>query len=99
MKKPAKLALPDVPRACRDAVVTEARARWKDGHDVPSERVIRLLRFLWMREAFPWMSRNRLHGGTLGAALRGGYVERNKDLLKTTLRGGSALQEDRRVRG
>lgn len=97
MKKRAKLALPDVPRALRDATVTEARARWKEAHDHPSDRMIRMMRYVWMRSGrIPWINRNRLHGGTLGACLRAGLMERDKDELKLTRRGDDALAEDGR---
>lgn len=97
MKTRAKLALPDVPRSLRDVTVTEGRARWKETHDQPTERMIRMIRYIWMRNGgLPWMNRNRLHGGTLGALLRAGYAERDRDVLKLTRRGGDALAEDRR---
>ena len=68
-----KLALP-VPGALRDVTVTEARARWKARHVNPSERMIRMLRYLWMRGDFRWEDRYKLHGGTLGALLRAGLA-------------------------
>lgn len=96
MKRPAKLALPDAGRWFRAVVVTEARARWKVTHDRPTEKMIRLMRFIWMRHPFSWSGRNKLHGGVLGALLRGGYVERDRDMLVVTRKGGDVLNNDRR---
>jgi hypothetical protein len=95
--KPNKLALPDVPRALRDVVVTETRAKWKTRHQEPNERQMRMIRFLWMRHPFYWADRQRLHGGTLGALLRAGLVERDRAVLKLTRRGGEVLEHDRRT--
>jgi hypothetical protein len=98
MRHPAKLAFPDAGRWFRVVVVTEQRARWKEIHDHPTEKMIRCMRFIWMRHPFSWKDRTKLHGGVLGALLRGGYVERDRDMLAVTRKGGDVLNNNDRRR-
>lgn len=67
------LAIPEVKKRDRDVVVTAGRARWKQNHAAPTERMIRMLRFIWMR-TLTYEDRHKLNALTLGALTRAGLV-------------------------
>jgi hypothetical protein len=61
--------------ALKGLVVSAGRARWKERHDEPKERTIRLLRFIWMRKGtLLFDDRHKFHSYVLGALLRQGLV-------------------------
>ncbi len=74
VRAPDKLAIELRDPKYRPCVVTARRAKWKETQ-APSERVISMLRFIWMRQHLLWKDRHALHGPTFGTALRLGLVE------------------------
>lgn len=85
-RAPYKPAIEDATARDRGVVVSAARARWKAKHMLPSEKVIRMVRFIWMRD-LRWEDRTKLNSQVLGAAMRWGYVwrepehEKSRDLM------------------
>ena len=72
-REPEKLAFHQVGTDYRQCVVTARRAKWKETQK-PSERVIRLLRFIWQRQRLTWSDRHKLNGPSLGTAMRMGLL-------------------------
>ena len=79
----------------KGTVVSLSRFRWKLKHDEATERVIRLVRFIWMRD-LAWEDRYKLHSGVLGAAMRQGYVVRDDKKLTTSPAGSHLVKESGR---
>jgi hypothetical protein len=95
-RKPAKLAMEIKGVVERQNVVTALRERWKLKHSGPTDRLIRFIRFVWMRELVA-PDRYKLHAGLLGAATRDGYIAFDGSKLKVTSIGEAVLNADRRT--
>lgn len=94
-KAQVKLAFDGVGKRDRKVVVTLARFKWKQAHSGVTEHMIRMVRFLWMRDAVLWSSCDRLHAATLGRCLRAGLVEHRENMLVVTNDGQRLLDTDR----
>lgn len=81
-RKPDAPALA-VERPDRGCVVTARRARWKEKQVEPTEEMIRMVRFIWMRELH-WEDRHKLNKRLLGQCMERGLVWREPDHNKST---------------
>jgi hypothetical protein len=90
---PYKPAIEGASAKDKGVVVSIQRFRWKAKHDQPSENMIRMVRFVWMRRDVAVFA---LHGGLLGACMRAGLLWRRDDVIHITRAGMRALHADRR---
>lgn len=92
-ERPAfKAALSDVTPKDKGIVVSMHRFRWKELHgNTPTEKMIRMVRFIWMRDTLTWTQRNALHSTILGACMRQGLIEHDSAKLIVTNAGKDAL--------
>jgi hypothetical protein len=74
----------------KGTVVSAARARWKEKHGRVTENMIRMVRFVWMRDL-------KLHKRDLGACLEAGLLRYSGDKLAVSTLGERLLRSDRRM--
>ncbi len=90
-----KPAIEDAKPEDKGTVVSAQRARWKQANDEPTERMIRMTRFIWMRDLM-WDDRHKLHKSTLGQCMSAALVTRASNGVLLVTESGERLLNVRR---
>jgi hypothetical protein len=68
---------PAIDEGQKGVVVSVQRAKWKLGHWRATQPMIRMVRFVWMRDLH-WEDKHKLHSTVLGACMRAGMIWREE---------------------